>query len=76
MAKRKITKRDLLRLTEQFRAFGASDPEGWAESQVEEGIPQYARFGSSTKHDKVSSATVTHPGSAHSSWSRMVSRTA
>lgn len=27
-----------------FRAFGAEDPEGWARSQVEEGIPQYARL--------------------------------
>lgn len=44
MAKRKLTKRDLPRLTEQFRAFGATDPEAWAESQLEEGIPQYARF--------------------------------
>ena len=44
MARRKLTKRDLPRLIEQFRALGASDPEGWAESQVEEGIPQYARY--------------------------------
>jgi hypothetical protein len=27
-----------------FRALGARDPESWARSQVEEGIPQYARF--------------------------------
>ena len=31
-------------LTEQFRALGAANPEGWARSQVQEGIPQYARF--------------------------------
>jgi hypothetical protein len=30
--------------TEHFRALGAYDPEGWARSQVEESIPQYARF--------------------------------
>ena len=30
--------------TEHFRALGAYDPESWARSQVEEGIPQYARF--------------------------------
>lgn len=30
--------------TKHFRALGADDPEGWARSQVEEGIPQYARF--------------------------------
>lgn len=30
--------------TEHFHALGASDPEGWARSQIEEGIPQYARF--------------------------------
>lgn len=27
-----------------FRALGAPDPDGWARSQVEEGIPQLARF--------------------------------
>jgi hypothetical protein len=27
-----------------FKALGAVDPEGWARSQVQEGIPQYARF--------------------------------
>jgi len=27
-----------------FRKLGADDPEGWANSQVEEGIPQLARF--------------------------------
>ena len=32
------------RWTEHFRALGAFDPQGWARSQVEEGIPQYARF--------------------------------
>src|SRR5271165_2020386 len=31
-------------LAAHFRALGAADPEGWARSQVEEGIPQYARF--------------------------------
>lgn len=35
---------DLRKLTEQFKAFGASNPEQWAESEVKEGIPQYARF--------------------------------
>ena len=30
--------------TERFRALGACAPEGWARSQIEEGIPQYARF--------------------------------
>jgi hypothetical protein len=35
---------EIRRLTEQFRAFGANDPESWATSQVEEGINQYARF--------------------------------
>lgn len=30
--------------TEHFRALGAPDPESWARSQVEEGLPQYARF--------------------------------
>lgn len=31
-------------LAAHFRALGAYDPDGWARSQVEEGIPQYARF--------------------------------
>jgi hypothetical protein len=31
-------------LAEQFRALGAGDPEGWAASEVEEDIPQLARF--------------------------------
>lgn len=31
-------------LTAIFRGLGANDPEGWARSQVEEGIPQLARF--------------------------------
>jgi len=30
--------------TERFRMLGAYAPEGWARSQVEESIPQYARF--------------------------------
>ncbi|MCQ8890361.1 hypothetical protein NQT72_12700 [Pseudoalteromonas carrageenovora] len=31
-------------LTETFRKFKASNPEQWAESEIEEGIPQLARF--------------------------------
>lgn len=31
-------------LTEVFRALGASRPESWAASQIDEGIPQLARF--------------------------------
>jgi len=31
-------------LTSLFRKLGARDPEGWARSQVREGIPQLARF--------------------------------
>ena len=31
-------------LTKRFRALGAPNPEGWARSQLEEGIPQLARF--------------------------------
>lgn len=30
--------------TAYFRAFGAANPELWARSQVEEGIPQYDRY--------------------------------
>lgn len=44
MARRKATPQELQRLTEQFRALGAFDPESWAKSQLEEGIPQYARL--------------------------------
>lgn len=35
---------ELERLTELFRKLGADDPESWAYSQVNEGIPQLARF--------------------------------
>lgn len=31
-------------LTALFRKLGADDPEGWARSQIQEGIPQLARF--------------------------------
>jgi hypothetical protein len=31
-------------LVATFRKLGARDPEGWAQSQLEEGIPQLARF--------------------------------
>src|SRR3954469_21190541 len=36
--------KEIKKWTIYFRAFGAEDPESWARSQVEEGIPQYARF--------------------------------
>lgn len=32
------------KLAQRFRAVGAPDPEGWARSEVEEGIPQLARY--------------------------------
>jgi hypothetical protein len=35
---------ELQRLTEVFRNAGAIDPELWASSEIEEGIPQLARF--------------------------------
>lgn len=35
---------ELDRLVEAFRAWGVSDPESWARSQVEEGIDQYGRL--------------------------------
>ncbi|MSU59914.1 MAG: hypothetical protein EXS35_17395 [Pedosphaera sp.] len=35
---------EIQELAAHFRALGAYDPDGWARSQVEEGIPQYARF--------------------------------
>ena len=44
MAKRKATAQDLRQLTEHFRAMGARDPELWAKSQLDGGIPQYARL--------------------------------
>jgi hypothetical protein len=34
----------LTRLTEVFRILGAPEPESWARSEVDEGIPQLARF--------------------------------
>jgi hypothetical protein len=35
---------ELTKLTEVFRAAGADDPESWARSQLEEGIPQLPLF--------------------------------
>ena len=35
---------DEQQLTELFRKLGASDPEGWARSQIRQGIPQLPRF--------------------------------
>jgi hypothetical protein len=35
---------ELKELTGLFEKLGARDPEGWAESQIDEGIPQLARF--------------------------------
>jgi hypothetical protein len=34
----------LKRLTEVFRRLGAKDPEGWASSEIEEGLPQLATY--------------------------------
>jgi hypothetical protein len=36
--------RDIAQLAKRFEALGASDPVGWAASQVREGIPQLARY--------------------------------
>ena len=44
---RTLSRRDQERaraLTERFRSLGAQDPEGWARSEIAEGIPQLARF--------------------------------
>jgi hypothetical protein len=35
---------DLTQLTKLFDELGAHDPEGWARSQIEEGVPQLARY--------------------------------
>lgn len=35
---------DQVELTERLRRLGCPDPEGWARSQIEEGIPQLARY--------------------------------
>jgi hypothetical protein len=40
----KAKKDSLQQLTKVFRKLGAKDPEGWARSQIEEGIPQLARY--------------------------------
>lgn len=44
MARRKVTPQELQRLAEHFRTLGARDPEDWARSDLEEGIPQYVRL--------------------------------
>jgi len=38
------SQQEIQELAENFRAFGASEPEDWASSQIKEGIPQYGRF--------------------------------
>jgi hypothetical protein len=35
---------DIRKLAELFQKYGAPDPEGWARSQINEGIPQLQRF--------------------------------
>lgn len=44
MVRRRANLEELRRLTEVFRQNGAPDPEQWARSQLEEGIPQLAIF--------------------------------
>jgi hypothetical protein len=44
MTLRDVDPDELARLTEIFRRYGADDPESWARSQLEEGIPQLAIF--------------------------------
>jgi hypothetical protein len=44
MARRRANPEDHRRLTEVFCRHGAPDPELWARSQLEEGIPQLAIF--------------------------------
>lgn len=44
MTNENLNKSDLKDLTEVFRRAGASNPERWANSQIEEGINQLGRF--------------------------------
>jgi hypothetical protein len=44
MARREADPKRLEELAEIFRRYGADDPEAWASSQLEEGIPQLAIF--------------------------------
>lgn len=44
MAEDRSSDNDIDSLTETFRAYGAPDPEEWARSQINEGIPQLALF--------------------------------
>jgi hypothetical protein len=44
MARRQADPEELLPLTDVFRRHGARDPEMWARTQLEEGIPQLAIF--------------------------------
>lgn len=37
-------KQEIKEWAKHFRTLGAHDPESWARSQIEDGIPQYARF--------------------------------
>lgn len=44
MAPTPVDPEQLRQLTELFAEQGADDPEGWARSQLEDGIPQLARY--------------------------------
>jgi hypothetical protein len=44
MARKKADPEELQRLASHFRSMGAQNPESWARSQLEEGIPQFARL--------------------------------
>lgn len=44
MARREADPKELQELTEIFDRYGAPEPESWARSQLEEGIPQLAIF--------------------------------
>ena len=39
-----VSEYSLDELTRIFQKLGAPDPEGWARSQIQEGIPQLARY--------------------------------
>jgi hypothetical protein len=44
MSRKQVDPAELRELTDVFRKYGADDPDAWAKSQLEEGIPQLAIF--------------------------------
>jgi hypothetical protein len=57
-----VNRTDVTQLTDLFQRLGARDPQGWARSQIAEGLPNLSAFCSSAGPGPSSFRTVTAPG--------------